>query len=117
MTEGCLRARAGLAMSHAKLLEYSPESDRLLYAPAWVGSLAMWGQYQVAPDIDIPIGYAYAFSEPVAIADYSEATKWRYPSILKEHHCVASLNVPVRTDAGAFGILEVDNRWPRGHFM
>jgi hypothetical protein len=30
MTEACIRARAGLAMSHAKLLEYLPARDRML---------------------------------------------------------------------------------------
>jgi two-component sensor histidine kinase len=63
----------------------------------------------VTPDLDSPIGYAYALSEPVGVSDYQAETKWQFPSILKEHGCVASLNVPVRTDAGAFGVLEVDH--------
>jgi hypothetical protein len=30
MLDACIRARAGLGMTHAKLLEYLPERDRLL---------------------------------------------------------------------------------------
>jgi two-component sensor histidine kinase len=45
----------------------------------------------------------------VAIPDYSAGKAFRYPSILKEHGCVASLNVPLRTDRGSFGVLEVDH--------
>ena len=38
---------------------------------------------------------------------------YRYPSILNEHGCVASINVPLRTDQGNFGVLEVDHTSPR----
>jgi two-component sensor histidine kinase len=90
-----------------------PHADQLLlragvgWAPGFVG------QYRVEPGLDTPIGYAYAFSEPVGISDYTSEIKFCYPAILKEHGCVASLNVPVRTDAGAFGVLEVDHIAPR----
>ena len=30
MTDACLRARAGMNVSHAKLMEYVPERDRLI---------------------------------------------------------------------------------------
>jgi len=109
MTEGCLRGRAGLGMSHAKLLEYLPATDRMLLRAGVGWKPGYVGQYQVTPDLDSPIGYAYALSEPVGVSDYQAETKWQFPSILKEHGCVASLNVPVRTDAGAFGVLEVDH--------
>jgi GAF domain-containing protein len=64
---------------------------------------------QVAPDIDTPIGHAFALSEAVPIPDYSKEAYYQYPEILKSHDCVASLNVPLRTDSGNFGVLEVDN--------
>jgi two-component sensor histidine kinase len=67
------------------------------------------GQYQVPPDIDTPIGHAFALSEPVAIPGYAAEKVYRYPTILKDHGCVASLNVPLRTDRGNFGVLEVDH--------
>ena len=61
------------------------------------------------PDLDTPIGHAFTLSEPVPISDYSSERVFRYPSILKDHGCVASLNVPLRTDRGNFGVLEVDH--------
>ena len=67
------------------------------------------GQYKVPPDLDTPIGHAFGLSEPVPITDYTGGTTYRYPQILKDHGCVASLNVPVRTDSGTFGVLEVDH--------
>jgi two-component sensor histidine kinase len=113
MTEGCVKARAGVDVSHAKLLEYVPANDRLLLRAGVGWKPGYVGRYEVAPDLDTPIGYAYAFSEPVAISDYAAEKKFSYPSILKEHGCVSSINVPVRTDAGSFGVLEVDHTGAR----
>jgi len=75
-------------------------------------------QYQVPPpivppSIDTPIGHAFALSEPVPISYYRAEKVYRYPTILKEHGCVSSLNVPLRTDRGNFGVLEVDDTSPR----
>jgi two-component sensor histidine kinase len=109
MLDACLRSRAGLNVTHAKLLEYLPDRDRLLLRAGVGWKDGYVGQYQVAPDITTPIGHAFAFSEPVPITDYASEQLYRYPSILKEHGCIASLNVPLRTDRGNFGVLEVDH--------
>jgi two-component sensor histidine kinase len=114
MMDACLRARAGLNVTHAKLMEYLPERDRLLLRAGVGWKDGYVGQYQVPPDIDTPIGHAFAFSEPVGIADYSSEKGYLYPEILKEHGCIASLNVPLRTDRGNFGVLEVDHTSARG---
>ena len=109
MMDACLRARAGMNVTHAKLLEYLPDRDRLLLRAGVGWKEGYVGQYEVAPNIDTPIGYAFALSEPVPISDYNSEKVHCRPTILKEHGCVASLNVPLRTDRGNFGVLEVDN--------
>ena len=109
MLDVCLRSRAALNTSHAKLLEYLPDRDRLLLRAGVGWKEGYVGQYHVAPDIDTPIGHAFAFSEPVPISDYDAEKTYHYPSILKDHGCVSSLNVPLRTDRGNFGVLEVDD--------
>jgi two-component sensor histidine kinase len=112
MMDACLRARAGMNVTHAKLLEYLPDRDRLLLRAGVGWKEGYVGQYEVAPNIDTPIGYAFSLSEPVPISDYNSEEVHCLPTILKEHGCVASLNVPLRTDRGNFGVLEVDNTSP-----
>jgi two-component sensor histidine kinase len=109
MTDACLRARSGLNMSHAKLLEYLPSRDRLLLRAGVGWKPGYVGVYEVAPDLDSPIGHAFGLADPVPIADYTTQHVYLYPNILKEHECVSSLNVPVRTDGKLFGVLEVDH--------
>jgi two-component sensor histidine kinase len=112
MMQACLHARAGMKMTHAKLMEYVPDRDRLVLRAGVGWKDGYVGQYQVSPDTDTPIGYAFSFSEPVPITDYNSEKRYHYPDILTEHGCVASLNVPLRTDLGNFGVLEVDHTSP-----
>jgi two-component sensor histidine kinase len=109
MTDACLRARAGTNVTHAKLLEYLPDRDRLILRAGVGWKEGYVGQYEAPPDLDTPIGHALAFSEPVPISDYTTEKFYRYPTILKDHGCISSLNVPLRTDRGNFGVLEVDH--------
>ena len=109
MLDACLRARVGMDVTNVKLLEYLPESDRLILRAGVGWTEGYVGHYQVPPDIDTPIGHAFALGQPVSIADYTKEAVFRYPAILVAHGCVASLNVPLRTDRGNFGVLEVDH--------
>jgi two-component system, sensor histidine kinase PdtaS len=112
MMQACLHARVGLDMTHAKLMEYVADRDRLVLRAGVGWKEGYVGQYQVPPDTNTPIGYAFSFSEPVPITDYNLDKRYHYPVILTDHGCVASLNVPLRTDLGNFGVLEVDNTSP-----
>jgi hypothetical protein len=65
MLDACIRSRAGLNVTHAKLLEYLPNRDRLLLRAGVGWKEGYVGQYQVPPDLDTPIGHAFLLSEPV----------------------------------------------------
>jgi two-component sensor histidine kinase len=71
------------------------------------------GQYEISADANTPIGHSFVLSEPVAISDYREEKTRPYPDILQDHGCVSSINVPLRTDTGTFGVLEVDDTQAR----
>ena len=109
MLNACVRARAGVDVSHAKLLEYLPGRDRMLLRAGVGWREGFVGQYEVAPSLDTPIGHALVLAEPVAIEDYTKESRYRYPQILIEHGCIASVNVPLQIDSGTFGVLEVDH--------
>jgi two-component system, sensor histidine kinase PdtaS len=113
MLDACIRARAGMGMTHAKLLEYVPERDRLLLRSGVGWKAGYVGQYEIAPDVETPIGHAFVLAEPVPVSDYCQERTYPVPKILEEHGCVSSLNVPVRTEGGDFGVLEVDHTEPR----
>ena len=74
MLDACLRARAGLGMTHAKLLEYVTERDRLLLRSGVGWKEGYVGQYEITTEVNTPIGHAFVLSEPVAVSDYSSQT-------------------------------------------
>ena len=41
--------------------------------------------------------------------DHSPLDEYRYPAILRDRGFASSVNVPVQTDSGSFGILQVDH--------
>jgi len=113
MLDACLRARAGIRVSHAKLLEYLPDRDHLLMRAGAGWKEGYVGHYAVPLRFDSAISQAFTSSQPVAVEDYSARDDIEFPEILKAHDCISSVNVPINTDDGAFGILEVDHIEPR----
>jgi two-component sensor histidine kinase len=113
MRDACLKARAGLNMSHAKLLEYIPDRDVLLLVAGIGWKEGYVGSYSAPMNLESPIGHAFGLADPVVIADYRAEAKFCYPQLLRDHGCVSSINVPVRTDGKLFGVLEVDDLAPR----
>ena len=102
-----------MATSHAKVLEYIPSENKLLLRAGIGWKPGYVGVYKVSPDVDTPIGSAYALAEPSVVEDYREETRFRYPQILVAHGCVSSVNVAIRTESSVFGVLEVDDVAPR----
>ena len=49
MTDACLRARAGVAVTHAKLLEYLPSRDRLILRAGVDGRTVTSGNIKSRP--------------------------------------------------------------------
>ena len=71
MLDACIRARAGIGVTHAKLLEYLPERD-CLFLRAGVGWKEGYvGQYQIRPDINSPIGHAFLLVRTGRDHDYT----------------------------------------------
>lgn len=115
LLDACIRARAGLSASHAKLLEYLPNEDKLLLRSGVGWKPGYVGVYRAPVDLRSGIGYAFNMGESVAICDYEAQSAYDWPELLKEHGCKSSLNVPLRGETGVFGVLEVDHREVRDY--
>ena len=110
LNDRCLHSREGRSQRQPRQASGVPAGPGPphLTCRHWLEGGLRWA-VPSASYLDTPIGHAFALSEAVPISDYTIEKKYSYPSILKEHGCVASLNVPLRTDLGTFGILEVDH--------
>jgi len=113
LLEACIRARGGLGVTHAKLLEYDPRSDSLLLRSGVGWKPGFIGTYRASADFHSAIGYAFNLCEPVPVQDYREQSRFEWPEIMQLHECVSSVNVPLRGETGMFGVLEADHTQPR----
>src|SRR3546814_14033311 len=62
-----------------------------------------------------PAGRAFRTGKPVHIADLREEQQFRYSELLREHEVVSVLEVPIKDDEIAYGVLEVDRSTPCVH--
>ncbi|KIZ44164.1 MULTISPECIES: histidine kinase dimerization/phosphoacceptor domain -containing protein [Rhodopseudomonas] len=102
----------GLETPFAKVLEYIPETDRLLvragvgWAPGTVGEVTL------GADIDSPAGFSYQTGQAVISNHLQAETRFRTPRLLVDHGIKRAINVLITRGgegAAAFGVLEVDS--------
>ena len=93
-----------------KVLELLPDGDTLLlragvnWKPGVVGH-ATFGAHEKSPG-----GYALGKDVPVISADTDAEDRFEIPELLVEHRVRSMVNVVIRGDRAAWGVLEVDSR-------
>lgn len=100
----------GLGAEFCKILEYVPETNRLLvragvgWAPGIVGSAT------VGADLESPSGYALRTGSPVLSNHLENEERFRTPDLLVEYGIHRALNVILQGSGTPYGVLEVDSR-------
>ncbi|MDB5599534.1 MAG: signal transduction histidine kinase [Xanthobacteraceae bacterium] len=111
-TELCAQ---GLLARYAKVLEYLPDTNRLMvragvgWAPDTVDTVSL------PADIGSPAGYAYQTGESVISNHLDAETRFRVPPLLAQHGIKRAINVLIEhggEGAAFFGVLEVDSPEP-----
>ncbi|MCP1611885.1 PAS domain S-box-containing protein [Azospirillum lipoferum] len=103
----------GLEAELCKALEWVKEPDgaeRLLIRAGVGWSPGVVGQRSVGSDLASPAGYALKTGEPVITNDLGRESRFRCPALLAEHGVKRAINVIIRGEGEAFGVLEVDSR-------
>jgi two-component sensor histidine kinase len=96
-----------------KVLELQPGGETLLvragvnWKPGVVGQ-ATFGAHERSPG-----GYALQEDEPVISTDTDAENRFEIPNLLVEHHVKSMVNVVIRGERAAWGVLEVDSRQHR----
>lgn len=100
----------GLRAEFCKVLEFIPETNRLLvragvgWAPGVVGSAT------VGADLDSPAGYALRTGAAVISNHLENEERFRTPELLVEYGIHRAMNVILQGSGSPFGVLEVDSR-------
>jgi PAS domain S-box-containing protein len=102
----------GMGTRFAKIMEYLPAEDYLLVQAGVGWREGIVGQYRTGADLESPSGHALRTNEPVISDHLTVESRFRTPQVLMEHGIRRAINVAIRTDGNAWGVLEADSPNP-----
>lgn len=112
LREACPLVAQAMDVPFCKVLEYLPEKHALLVRAGIGWHAGVVGHALLGADDASPSGYALRSGQPVICNDLLHETRFRTPALLAEHGVSRAINVIIRGDAKAFGVLEADGRHP-----
>ena len=115
LDEASRLAALGLETGCAKVLECLPDEQAFLVRAGVGWKPGVVGHARVGNDLESPAGYAFRTGEPVLSNDLPAEPRFRMPRLLAEHGIRSAINVLIRINGQAFGVLEVDST-NRGEF-
>lgn len=92
-----------------KVLELLPGGDALLVRAGVNWNPGVVGHATLGAHADSPAGYALQTCEPVISNDVATERRFTIPDLLKEHGIRSMVNVVIRGEGEAWGVLEVDS--------
>ena len=98
-----------LRVERAKVLHYRPEMSDLLMVAGVNWDPMHIGHTALSTDMRSPPGRAYRTGAPTFIDQLPNNPDFDYSAVLREHNIVSLVNVPINTQNGVWGVLEVDS--------
>jgi len=99
-------ARA-VEIGHVKVLRYRRREADLLVAAGFGWKEGVVGSATLPADLRSPPGRSFQTAEPVCIWNFDEQQDFILSDLLRQHHIVSLVNVPVLTAGAAWGVLEI----------
>ena len=103
-------AARGLGSDFVKVLEYLPAENAFLVRAGVGWQPGTVGHARIGGDLDSPAGYAFHTGKPVISNHLDAESRFRTPRLLAVHGVRRAVNVVIRGEGGAFGVLEADSR-------
>lgn len=109
LQEAARLAADGLGTTLSKVLEHDAATDTLLVRAGIGWRDGVVGVASFPPGATSPAGYAFASGTPTFSNDLTADHRFGMPKILSDHGARREVNVVIRGDGPAFGVLEVDD--------
>jgi signal transduction histidine kinase len=96
----------GLAVERAKVLQPEGGELKITHGKGWHPGVV--GHARLPRGLRSPPGAAFDSAKPVAVRDLRTDPCHDYSALLREHHVLSLVNVPVLTRSTVWGVLEAD---------
>ncbi len=102
-------------IAHIKILRYRPHTGDLLVEAGTGWNEGVVGNATLPIDVSSPPGRAIQTGRSTTVEDFTKETEYKLSPLLRDHHIVSLINVPIKTDGTVWGVLEADSEKLR-HF-
>lgn len=102
-------------IAHIKILRYRPHTGDLLVEAGTGWNEGVVGNATLPIDVSSPPGRAIQTGRSTTVEDFTKETEYKLSPLLRDHHIVSLINVPIKTDGAVWGVLEADSEKLR-HF-
>ncbi|MBF0305805.1 MAG: GAF domain-containing protein [Alphaproteobacteria bacterium] len=113
MTEAARVCAQSLGVPFCKVCRYRPETDDLLVEAGVGWNPDVVGQVISKADVSSPQGRAFVTGKPVICEVLADEVGLRLPSFYADHGIVSTIDVIIKGNGTAYGVLEIDS--PRQH--
>jgi two-component sensor histidine kinase len=110
LQEAAALVSACIGVDLVKVLELLPGGDTLLVRAGVNWKAGVVGHATFGAHDKSPGGYALRKDEPIISGDTDAEDRFEIPSLLIEHRVKSMINVVIRGERAAWGVLEVDSR-------
>jgi len=112
MQHACAQVSRVTDIEHTKVLRYRPDKGDALVVAGVGWRPGVVGTATLPIDTASPPGRSIQTAAPVVIEDLPNDPEYRFSQLLRDHHIISLVNVPVMVDGQNWGILEVDAEQP-----
>ena len=113
LDQAVVQVARAVEISHVKVLRYRRREADLLVAAGFGWKEGVVGSATLPSDLRSPPGRSFQTADPVYIRNIDEQQDFIISDLLRQHHIVSLVNVPVLTAGAAWGVLEIDSTSPR----
>jgi two-component sensor histidine kinase len=113
LQEAVANVSEAMEIDLVKVLQLLPDGKTMLIRAGVNWNPGVVGHATFGANTGSPAGYALHTNEPVISSDVAQEKRFEIPELLLEHGVKSMVNVVIRGERAAFGVLEVDSRQQR----
>jgi two-component sensor histidine kinase len=111
--EACELVSEAMGIELVKVLELLPDGETMLVRAGVNWKEGVVGHATFSAHANSPSGYALEEDAPIISRNIEDEDRFRIPELMTEHGVKSMVNVVIRGEHSAWGVLEVDARQPR----
>src|SRR3954470_5701150 len=113
LDQAVVQVARAVEINHVKVVRYRRREADLLVAAGFGWREGVVRSATLPADLRSPPGRSFQTAEPVFIKNFDEQEDFTLSDLLRQHHIVSLVNVPVLIAGAAWGVLEIDGTSPR----